>query len=404
MAEVLGDVRVRRPRKLRLYSADGLQPLGHAGLCERVADSLRVLITRCELSPGVRVVEADLCRLLGVSRTPLREALRLLAAEGLLELRPNRSARIKPMDPVEIGELFETVSGIERIAAELAAARLTPREFKRLAATQARMERLHEAGDRSAYFSLNQQIHSLVVAGAKNAVLKDTHGRLLARVERARYFALGMQGRWDESVAEHREVLAALELRDAVRAGNLLARHVRRTGEVVAALLQSSLDHSHDGEPAMPDAPDPVNEIEAVLSTLLDATGGSRGTLRADDAARGWQSDVPCAEVLRHGAPSMRHDGSVNHRAAETIQWLARTRSILKQEDLRGVAPRPPQALTEIYLAKAQMIGPIFRGDHLYGWVSVHDVQGPRPWSRDDEQAMTAAVHRISDLLGQKDC
>lgn len=154
----------------------------------------------------------------------------------------------------------------------------------------------------------------------------------------------------------------------------------------------------------MSDGGNTVKEIEEVLHALLDATGGSRGTLRADDPARGWQSDIPCAEVLRYGAPTMRHDGSVNHRAAETIQWLARTRSILKQDDLCGVTPRPPQALTEIYLAKAQMLGPIFHGDHLYGWVSVHDIRGPRPWTDDDEQSMIAAVHRVSDLLVQKDC
>lgn len=142
-----------------------------------------------------------------------------------------------------------------------------------------------------------------------------------------------------------------------------------------------------------------VDGIERSLSRLLDATGASRGTLRADDAGRGWHSSVPCAEVLRHGAPTMRYDGSLNHRAAATIQWIAQTRSILMQPDLRDVTPDPPRALMETYLAKAQMVGPLLHAGELYGWVSAHDVRGPRPWSPADAAAMTAAIEEIRTQL-----
>ncbi len=153
----------------------------------------------------------------------------------------------------------------------------------------------------------------------------------------------------------------------------------------------------------MSDRPDLIAAIERVLSAMLDATDASRGTLRADDPTRRWQSDVPCAEVVRHGAPSMRGDGSISHRAAETIQWIARTGAILKQEDLTNISPRPPEALTQIYLAKAQMVAPVFRSGALYGWVSAHDIRGPRPWTPIHEQAMIDAVAAVTRLIDEDD-
>jgi hypothetical protein len=142
-----------------------------------------------------------------------------------------------------------------------------------------------------------------------------------------------------------------------------------------------------------------LKEIEAILDTLLIETRASRGTLRADDPDRAWHSDVPCAEVLRDGAPTMRHDGSVNHRAAETIQWITRNKAILKQEDLREVRPAPPRALMDIYLAKAQMVGPLIIGGNVYGWISAHEIKSPRRWSAADVIAMEKALAKVAHLL-----
>ncbi|BCH26629.1 transcriptional regulator [Mesorhizobium sp. L-8-3] len=201
--------------------------------------TLREMIVTGELKAGERLAEAAVCDLLGISRTPLREALKLLAAEGLVELRPNRGATIAPLHEAEIAALFEAVSGIERIAAELAAKRMTPPEISRLHALQARMEEHFERGQRSAYFRLNQEIHQLIVAGAKNEVLTSTHAILLARAERARYLALDTQDRWDQSVDEHRQILKALEQGRAEDAGKLLGEHVARTGAAVSANLKN---------------------------------------------------------------------------------------------------------------------------------------------------------------------
>lgn len=208
---------------------------------------LRALIVRGDLRPGEPITEMELSDALGVSRTPLREALKLLAAEGLIELRLNRSAIVAPLRREELNELFEAVSGIERCAAELAAQRMSARELQKLEKLQERMESHHDRGELRDYFEINQQIHSLIVTGARNGVLKSTHEALLARVERARFFALSAQGRWDESVREHRDLLLALKGGDADRAGKLLCQHVRRTGEVVAGLVQAhNMDSGND--------------------------------------------------------------------------------------------------------------------------------------------------------------
>lgn len=207
------------------------------GLHEQAAKKLRTLIVRGDLLPGEPLLEVSLSEALGISRTPLREALKQLAAEGLVELRLNRGAVVAPLRLEELSELFEAVSGIERCAAELAAQRMTSSDVQRLEALQKRIERHHDRGELRAYFEINQQIHSTIVDFSRNSVLKTSHDALLARAERARFFALSAHGRWDESVREHRQILAALKARDAERAGRLLGQHVRRTGETVAEAL-----------------------------------------------------------------------------------------------------------------------------------------------------------------------
>jgi DNA-binding GntR family transcriptional regulator len=114
---------------------------------------------------------------------------------------------------------------------------MTVQDIDRLEALQARIERHHDRGELRDYFEVNQQIHSTIVGFARNSVLKASHDALLSRAERARFFALAAHGRWDESVREHRQILGALKAHDAARAGQLLGRHVRRTGEAVAETL-----------------------------------------------------------------------------------------------------------------------------------------------------------------------
>ena len=171
----------------------------------------------------------------------MREALKLLAVQGLVELRQNRSARIPPIREEDIRDLFEAVSGIERVAAELAARKITPARLDHLCRLQDEIERHFADGDLQAYFSVNQEIHRAIVAAAENATLRETHAWLLCRAERARYLALSSPRRWGESVAEHRAVLDALAARNADAAGRLLGAHVLRTGNEVVEVLRLSV-------------------------------------------------------------------------------------------------------------------------------------------------------------------
>jgi DNA-binding GntR family transcriptional regulator len=232
------------------------------GLYEQAATRLRTLIVRGDLSPGQQLLETELSDALGVSRTPLREALKQLASEGLVELRLNRSTIVAPLRRDELTELFEALSGIERCAAELAAARMVARDREHLEALQARIELHHDRGEMRDYFEINQQIHRAIVGFARNSVLKATHDVLLPRAERARFFGLSVLGRWDESVRDHQEILAALRDGDSDRAGQLLGDHVRRTGEVVAGTL-----------PVEADGAGSVKERRHVRATMMRRAG-----------------------------------------------------------------------------------------------------------------------------------
>ncbi|WP_287742339.1 GntR family transcriptional regulator [Methylobacterium sp.] len=231
-----------RPRK-RLDAAIMAGPrVVRANLHEQAAERLRDLIVRGDLAPGASLVEVELSGMLGISRTPIREAIKLLAQQGLVELRANRSPCVRPLRAAEIRELFEALAGIERIAAELAAQRITAADLGRLRALQAEIVREHEAGRRDSYAAANRTIHRTIVLAARNAPLAEVHAALLSRADQVRVFALGLEDRWEQSIREHQAILDALDARDPVQAGRLLQEHVGQTAAVVAASLAGRTD------------------------------------------------------------------------------------------------------------------------------------------------------------------
>lgn len=171
------------------------------------------MIVEGPFAGGHRLVEAELCRKFGVSRTPLREALKVLAGEGLIELQPNRGARVSELSAAETVSLFAVVAELEALAASLTCKHISPANLARLELLHREMlarrteENLHQ------YFALNEQIHNAIVALSGNCVLASTHQRLLARARRGRFQALHMSGRWDTSIAEHEALMDALRRR-----------------------------------------------------------------------------------------------------------------------------------------------------------------------------------------------
>ncbi len=224
-----------RPRRRALSAIVRPRPLH-----EEVVGQLRDMIIEGEIEPGERLDEIDLSAHLKVSRTPLREALKLLANEGLVDLLPGRGARVSTLSAEGVGELFEVVSGLERLAAELAAARMTSRDLERLRRMHDRMAAHFAAGERHEYFALNHQIHVAIVAAAKNETLVATHAALMVKARRGRYAALDSEERWKEAMAEHEALMEALGRRDGKAASDILFRHDRRTGETARKMLEKS--------------------------------------------------------------------------------------------------------------------------------------------------------------------
>lgn len=188
---------------------------------------LREMIVSGELAPGARLKEIELGGVLGMSRTPLREALKVLAAENLVVLLPNRSAVVSEIDLGACEALYDVVAALEELAGRLACERITDPEIATISHLHRRMVRHHARGEIAPYFELNQEIHLGIVRGSRNPVLLETWERLRLRVRRARFQSNLVQGeRWAEAVREHEDLLTALTSRDGARLAALIRAHI----------------------------------------------------------------------------------------------------------------------------------------------------------------------------------
>lgn len=212
-------------------------PILRRPLHEDAVEQLRALIVEGELAPGARLNERVLCEQLAISRTPLREALKLLATEGLVQLLPNRGAVVAGLDPARLADTFAVMGALEALAGELVCARANDAAIADIRALHFDMLAMHARGDLAGYFRYNQQIHLRIVEASGNPVLFNTYRQLNANVRRARYMANLSRERWDAAVQEHEAILRALAARDAPRLKALLAEHLaRKLSAVVGAL------------------------------------------------------------------------------------------------------------------------------------------------------------------------
>ncbi|MEK9673317.1 MAG: GntR family transcriptional regulator [Rhodospirillaceae bacterium] len=216
------------------------EPIERLSLHDTTVDRIREMIYDDDLKPGDRVPEKKLCETLGISRTPLREALKVLAADGLLDLLPNRGARVAQLTADDVDEMFPVMGALEALAGELACARLTPANLSEIKALHYQMALHHTRGERPEYFRINQQIHEKIMAAAGNGLLVAMYEGLSGRIRRARYVSSITSGRWDEAMAEHVEILKALEGRDGARLAKVLKDHLRNKCEAVKEVLRSS--------------------------------------------------------------------------------------------------------------------------------------------------------------------
>jgi DNA-binding GntR family transcriptional regulator len=204
-------------------------PITRVTLHDEVLTRLRDMIIEGKLAPGARINEGQVGALLGVSRTPLREAIKSLVSEGLVEILPAKGAVVRRFDERAIFDILEVLKALEQMAARLLCERASDAEIAALGATHEEMMRRYRKGDRLAYFKLNQKIHSGIAQASGNVVLAQTHEQLQSRIKRIRFIGNEEASRWAGAVAEHEEMNLAIAARDADRLVRVLGLHLDRT-------------------------------------------------------------------------------------------------------------------------------------------------------------------------------
>lgn len=225
----------------RAYSV-GEGETGRGRATEHAVNRLRDLIVLGELPPGARIPERAICDRLNLSRTPLREAFKVLAAEGLLRLEPNRGAIVSRMCLGEVEATMEVLIGLEGMAADPACQRASAEEIERIARLHDEMVHHHHRGALLDYFHVNQAIHQAIVDAAGNPVLSRIYRAESSRIWRYRYAGNRQTPRWDRAVREHELILDALRRRDGALLREIMRAHMRGGWQVVKTMLAAELE------------------------------------------------------------------------------------------------------------------------------------------------------------------
>ncbi len=208
---------------------DGVQRITRVTLHDAVLNQLRDMIIEGKLPPGTRINEGPVGASLGVSRTPLREAIKTLASEGLVEILPAKGAIVRRFSEKDIRDILDVLKTLEQLAARLTCAHASDAEIAEIADLHKQMLRLYADRNRLAYFKLNQEIHSAIVRASGNNALTQVHEQLQARIKRVRFIGNELPERWAGAVAEHEEMNLALLARDGEKLSEVLGRHLDKT-------------------------------------------------------------------------------------------------------------------------------------------------------------------------------
>mgnify|MGYP001438699559 CR=1 FL=1 len=201
--------------------------------------NIRELIVQGDLEPGAKVPERVLCERYSVSRTPLREALKTLASEGLLELLPHRGAWVAQLTANDVDQMFPIMGALEALSGELACQNLTEVQFAEIQALHFQMVLHYTRRQLKPYFQVNQEIHEKILSASANPLLLQMYQTLAGRIRRARYVANMSDERWTQAVKEHEEILNALSKRDGTALSDVLKRHLKNKCETVKSHLES---------------------------------------------------------------------------------------------------------------------------------------------------------------------
>lgn len=222
-------------------------------LHDTVVEYLRNFIVEGVLSPGTKLNERELCETLGISRTPLREAIKVLAAEGLVDIVPNRGATVTRLSEVEVREMFEVMSGLEAFSGLLACERITPEELANIKALHYTMLACHAKGDLPGYYTKNHQIHDEINRASRNNVLTDLYQSINRRLQALRFRSNFSAAKWNKAIQEHSDMIEALEARDGDRLARILRAHLLEKRDAVLKLMETEggsdyLESAHEAE------------------------------------------------------------------------------------------------------------------------------------------------------------
>lgn len=208
-------------------------------LAVEIANRLRRDILRGALPPGTRIKERDNAAELGVSRTPMREAIRMLATERLVVLQPARSPRVASPSISEVFDQVLVLKTLETLSAELACERATEADLAEIRDLNEQMSALYDSGDSLDLFEIDMAFHAAIARAAHSEDLAETHGAYLDRLWRARYLAACQRRNRDRARAHHNAILAALEARDRRATGAAIRVHLGRLAADIRPILES---------------------------------------------------------------------------------------------------------------------------------------------------------------------
>ncbi|QKO21356.1 GntR family transcriptional regulator [Rhodoferax sp. BAB1] len=206
----------------------------------QVTQRLRQLLVEGQIAPGAKLNERELCEQMKVSRTPLREAIKTLAAEGLVELLPNRGAIAVELGEDDILNTFEVMAGLEGLSGELAAQRITPEELAEIEAMHYEMKAAYTRRDLSAYYRLNAAIHRAINSAARNPVLTATYQQVNARLQALRFRSNQDGEKWTRAMQEHDRMIEALQKRDGAALRAELVAHLGHKRDVVVEQMRTA--------------------------------------------------------------------------------------------------------------------------------------------------------------------
>ncbi len=213
--------------------------ISRGALHDQLTQRLRTLLVEGRIAPGAKLNERELCEALHVSRTPLREAIKRLAAEGLVDLLPNRGAVALKLNEADVEHAFEVLAALEGLSGEHAAARASDAEIAEIRALHFEMRACHARQDLSGYYRLNARIHAAINAAARNPLLTQTYTHLNARVQALRFRTNQDSAKWQRAVLEHERMVDALAARDGAALREVLVQHLQHKRDTVLQLMRS---------------------------------------------------------------------------------------------------------------------------------------------------------------------